>query len=82
MNSFQYPVLIEPVGHLDHQSAVFDSVISRKGVFSIDDEQVRYRGEPPLEPKIKIKIINLVVILDKACEEEIIGKGKVKSRTN
>jgi hypothetical protein len=84
--------LVEPIGQFKYQPPVFDletvlaviPVISAKhirckGILSIYYEKIRYRSEPPLESKIKVHVIDLVIVLNETCEEEFIGKSKIKS---
>ena len=44
----------------------------------VDDEQVGYGGEAPLEAHVHIHVVDLVVVLHKGGEEQLLGEGNVQ----
>ncbi len=69
---------IKPVRQLDHKSPVLVHEIIRIRIACVHNKQIRHRCKTPLETDVRIEVVDLVVILDKCGQEDLICYGDVE----
>ena len=74
--------LVEPIGHFQHQRAIFHPSGIGEIVIGIDQEEIGNRQVAPLKPGIDVQIIGLVVVLHVGGKEQFVGKGNIQFGTN
>lgn len=60
---------IPPVGKLDDQRSILGVEWCRQVIVCVHDKQIRSWLESPLESGIQINVFDLLIVLDKCCEE-------------